>query len=243
MRLIEKQYLELKNKNKYNNVELAKMLNVSVATIFNLQKKFNLKSDFKYNYIKKISLVEISALVGTILGDSWLTKGSKSSYRGGFAHKETNKDYVIFKKEILKSICVNNVFYKINKHGFKNGKNQYVVKFKSSPFLKEVYNNIYINKNKKINKYVLNHFTDLSLALYYQDDGSKRYGKNGWYSYKIAMYSFDKESKLNLKKLLLNKWNIHSTVTKNDLNISAKSKLKFKTLISPYIVGSMKYKL
>lgn len=243
MRLIEEQYLQLKSNGNYNNIEIAKMLNVSKTTIFNYQKKFNLKSDFKYNHVEKMSLYEESILIGTLLGDSWLTKSSKDSYRGGFSHKNDNKDYVRYKLNLLHKICVDKINFKSKKYGFPNAQNQFYVRFKASPLLKSIHDKLYINKVKEINDYVINHFTDISLALYYQDDGSKKKGKNGWYTYKIAMYSFDFESKTRLQKLLFEKWNIYSTVTKNELNIAAKSRAKFKAIVSPYIVGSMKYKL
>lgn len=239
----EIKYLELKKLGIYNNVELAEKVGVSVASIFNYQKKNNLTSDFKREYIESLSLYEKSALIGTLLGDAWLTRASKSSYRGGMSHKKDNKDYVLYKMEVLKPICVGEIYYKLSNSGFGNNNESYYTRFKSSPLLKDVYENMYSEGKKKINKYVLKHFTDISLAFYYQDDGSKLKGKNGWHSYKFAMYDYDINCRKNLKELLLKKWNIHSSVTKTGLSISAKSREKFKYLILPYIVDSMKYKL
>jgi len=239
----ELKYLKLKESTKLNNIEISKKLNLGRSTIFNYQKKYNLNSDFKRIYIDKLSLFETSVLVGTLLGDAWLTRASKTSYRGGFSHKIDNKDYVIYKKELLSKICVDKINYKFSNSGYSVDSKQHFVRFKSSPVLKIIYNKIYKNSKKKINSFVLNHFTDISLALYFQDDGSKLKGKNNWYSYKIAMYDYDYESRLNLSKLLFNKWGIYSSITKVGISISSRSRLKFKTLISPYIVDSMKYKL
>jgi len=243
MKKNEIEYLKLKESNKLSNTEIAKLLHLGRSTIFNYQKKYNLKSDFKRNYIKELSLYETSILIGTLLGDAWLTRSSNSSYRGGFSHKIDNKDYTVYKKELLHKICINKLNYKFSNTGYSNNSEQYYIRFKSSPLLKSIYNKLYINSKKRINSFVLNHFTDISLALYYQDDGSKLKGKNNWYSYKLAMYDYDYESKFNLSKLLFDKWGIYNSITKTGISISSKSRLKFKYIVSPYIVDSMKYKL
>lgn len=239
-------YLELKKiKPHLNNVELSKELKCSLSSIGNFNKKSKLKSSFKYKY-ENFNLFEKSVLIGTLFGDSWLTKGSKNSYKGGFRHKETQLTYVKYKRKLLEKHCLEIYFYKTKKSVLvDNPTNQYGVNFKSNPYFYNLYKDLYCRDNKKgINKNTLKHFTDISLALYYQDDGSKITNKKkNWYTYKFSMYDYSQECIQTFIDFLKKKWNIDSYYSSNCVIISAKSRLKFKYLIKPYIVQTMLYKL
>lgn len=231
------EYLELKKCGKYNNVGLSKILDCSIANIFLYDKKSNNRSSYARKY-ENISFKEYSIFIGTLLGDAWLTKSSLKSYRGGFAHKEQSKDYIKYKQSLLLKHCG-----KICSKPVRAGNNQYIVRFKANPLLKNLYDKLYINGKKKITKDILKYFTEQSLALYYQDDGSKIKGKNNYFSYKIAMYDYDLESIKTFREFLFIKWNIKTSFNNGCLRILKSSVLKFKYLIKPYIVQSMLYKI
>lgn len=233
------------------NTQLSEMMQCSKALICKLNKKHNLPSNnkngvshkngkFQVNYGQskntdcKLNLYQISVLVGTIMGDASLRISSKTSGRGSFNHIIENKDYVTLKKNILYPIISGQ---SIITPKMKNSNPQICTRFKSCPLLKDIYKKIYTN-SKRITPFILSHFTDASLAMYYMDDGYKKDK-----TYVITMYSFSEKEKKSLSNLLFLKWGIESTVQKHVLYIKQKSKEKFKYLIKPYITNSMRYKL
>lgn len=193
----------------------------------------------------------LAAICGTLLGDSCIFKSSTLSGRLTCSHKESNKDYIEYKVNMLGDLFSNLSYkefksnYFIKETRIINSKPQYMIKSKSSPSLLKLREILYLdNGQKSITKDYLKYMNAESIALYYFDDGSKIINKKrNFYCYKIYMYSFSEESKLNLSNWLKEKFDINSTVTKNTLNISSNSRDKFKNLISPFVVDSMKYKL
>lgn len=73
----------------------------------------------------------------------------------------------------------------------------------------------------------------------FMDDGSKIAQ-----SYTIATNCFGKEEIKKFQKFLLDTFNIATSLHKqNRLYINKKSRKHFESLISPYIIDCMKYKL
>lgn len=62
----------------------------------------------KYDFFKNKEM--LGCLIGTLLGDGWLTKASKTSYRGGISHCEKQLQYLEYKQEIFFEIS--NKIYK-----------------------------------------------------------------------------------------------------------------------------------
>ena len=81
--------------------------------------------------------------------------------------------------------------------------------------------------------------TGLGIATWYMDDGS-----NGHYGYIFCTNGFSKDDVQLIQKFFKEKFDINTTIRKdNVIYIKADSKQKFKNLVSPYIIESMKYKL
>lgn len=258
--LYEKYLVEIEKKPHISNEELSKILNCSVASIRKFNIRNNRKGTFGVKY-EKFSLFEISVLVGTLFGDGWLTHSSKTKecYRGGFSHKIQNRDYVKYKRDLLLKHCNELIFKNKITKTFNdreiNAQQQVYTNLKSNPFLKTMFLNLY--KRFENNRFIktidydtLKYFTDISLALFYQDDGSKVRNKkyeNG-FSYKIVMFDYDEKSVDTFIDFLFRKWNIKATKQfckqhGYQIYIRTESRLKFKYLIKPYIVQSMLYKL
>ncbi len=226
---------------KLDNKQIAKELKCSKAFIFLLQKEAGLKSNYEKVHDYKLNLFQLSCLVGTVMGDANISIGSKASARGSFSHVKRNLDYVKYKRDLLYPISLDKIY--IKPVAMINAEEQRTCGLKSCPLLRSIYEKIYID-GKRLTPFVLQHFTDASLALYYMDDGTKKYNRySKYYSYFIAMCSFTTVEKQSLVDLLFKKWNIYATVQKTGIYIRSKSKEKFKYLIKPYIVPSMKYKL
>ena len=97
---------------------------------------------------------------------------------------------------------------------------------------------------KKIPKNITEYLTPLALAIWFMDDGSK-FNQ----TVKIATNSFKYEDILYLCMVLKSKFNIIATVQSGGKNkgfilyVSTKSIAKFSTLVKPYMLPSMYYKL
>ena len=94
-------------------------------------------------------------------------------------------------------------------------------------------------KDKKIIPDIYNDFNELSLAIWFMDDGTREKS-----SYSFATMGFDIEYIEYLKRLLKQKFNIETTIWKNKiLYVVFKDREKFINLIKPYIHESMQYKI
>lgn len=242
-----------------NHAQIAKILKkYSIGTIRNncikLNISLNYKSEQRYDYINPFDYSDIiEVLIGTLLGDcslhkSTYTKGNSTT--GSFTHSIKQKEYLFYKYNLMKVIC-NEPYSKIQKQSIIkdrliNPKEAFVCNIKSTPFLNDLYNNLYINKKKVINDYILQYFTEKSLAFMYFDDGYKQIFKErpNFYSYVICTDSFDEESLIKFKNFLFNTFEIESIITnENRIRIRSNSKEKFKIIIEKYIIPCMQYKL
>jgi len=108
------------------------------------------------------------------------------------------------------------------------------------PILTELYHKLYFDGKKELRKEFLKDFGDASLATLFMDDGFKY--NNG---YAICTNCFDTESLLEFKNLLYYKFGIESNYNARKVTyiLDKESRDKFKSLIEPYIIPSMKYKL
>lgn len=195
---------------------------------------------------------QLAILCGTILGDGSISKSSLQSSRGSISHKESNKDYVEYKQLLLKSISCPNLGYKVTKESFFKGKkvfgeNQFTLQLKSSPYLDDLRKIIYCEEggSKKITEKLLSLMNENSIAMHYFDDGYKSRSKArpNFYAYKITMYGFSEESISTYRQWMLDKYNIHTTVSSGVLYIRANSREQFKLIIQKHVVPSMQYKI
>lgn len=223
---------------------IGEKLGVSENSINSYRLKLKLKSNQSHDIPITKELEEV--LVGTLLGDGYLNDISKSKIKKRkdtaflvFAHCKKQKKYCYHKYNLLKPLFDNEPKERVQ---IRKGKEHiaYYAISKSSLSLKK-YRNIFYNNDtneKIIPKNIGNYFTPLSLALLYMDDGTL--GRN---SPNIALCNFSEESLNNLKDLLYS-WNIKCTIDKyHNLYISAESRETFFSLIKPYIIPSMRYKI
>lgn len=244
--------LILKN---YSDAEIGKILNLKGGLIYyirinilNIKHKDNPKRllelwSRKKKYWKPINSLQKGVLLGTLLGDGNLVKDSSISARGSFTHCLKQKEYALFKKDVLYDLVTYSKYRK-TKYQILNGKVikptiQITIRFKSSPYLLNIYNKLYINNKKKITKEYLDECTAASLAMYYFDDGYLSKDKTGTFS----MYSFSKEERILFVNWLKTKFNILATQHKDKVRIRKVSANKFFELIKPYCTPCIQYKL
>lgn len=100
---------------------------------------------------------------------------------------------------------------------------------------------IFYPEGRKIFPVVISeYFTDLSLAVWYMDDGNLFNRRH----LKIATDGFDKKSRIWIQKVLLTKFGLESSIqASGKMRIPVESLQNFLTLIKPHIHSSMRYKI
>lgn len=171
-------------------------------------------------------------LIGCILGDAYIAPKGKIRIE----HSEKQQDYVKWKHKELSSLC-----YKGGPRGLVHilhgVKKYHSVFFDTRQYFRS-WRSIFYNGKQKIFPKKMS-LSPLSLAIWYMDDGC-------WTGKKcvISTESFIGESCKNIQELFLKQFGIETTIGKNGkLTVRKKSHGTFYSLITPYILSSMKYKI
>ncbi|MEK7390763.1 MAG: hypothetical protein AAB635_01345 [Patescibacteria group bacterium] len=195
--------------------------------------------------LKKIPLTKLqkSVIVGNILGDGCLCENwSKTNFRMIISHSIKQKEYILWKLKLLKSII-------LSKPRFYLKNNSLTIRTISHSELTQLRSTFYKNTKKVIPATIKDFLKDpLVIAVWFMDDGNKVVQKGKLTGYHINSQSFSfKENKL-LSSCLHELYGIESIVEKNHngyrLAIWKKvSRLKFRDLIKPHLLESMMYKI
>jgi hypothetical protein len=173
-------------------------------------------------------------------------------------HSIKQIDYALYKAMLLEQAGYS-VSGKIRT--WPNGKQGYGLATKSHPNMSFVHMLLYDGTKKVFRKELFNHLDERSLAFFFMDDGfaETRYRMKlkyetriynprvlSWYGF--SRYCFTDEEQHYFMDWLYTKYNIHSQIQKktngNVVVIYKKEdKDTFRTLINPYIIDSMKYKI
>lgn len=218
------------------NRKISELLNIPRTSLIYLFRKHNLEN---IKYIPKyanLNYFQKSALIGSLLGDSSISKkyilniGHGLKQEEYYKHKiqlfSPNIKFLEYRREKIDK-RTNNLYISLQ---------AYSNKYEDIVNLKEL---LYINDKKEITKEILKDFNEISLAYLYMDDGNyEKYGA------KIALCNFSDDSLILFQNFLKNKWNIDTSIHKDKtLYIKANSKKIFIQLISSYIIPSMLYKI
>lgn len=218
------------------NRKISELLNIPRTSLMYLFRKHNLEN---IKYIPKyanLNYFQKSALIGSLLGDSSISKkyilniGHGLKQEEYYKHKiqlfSPNIKFLEYRREKIDK-RTNNLYISLQ---------AYSNKYEDIVNLKEL---LYINDKKEITKEILKDFNEISLAYLYMDDGNyEKYGA------KIALCNFSDDSLILFQNFLKNKWNIDTSIHKDKtLYIKANSKKIFIQLISSYIIPSMLYKI
>lgn len=184
------------------------------------------------NLVKQSSLTsfEIEVITGCLIGDGTLSISDKN-YRLRVEHTVRHKEYVNWKYESLKRLCVHPP--------------QYVPQHASTRFgtvghpqlnsLRQVW---YQSSKQIPNDLVL---TPLMISIWFMDDGTRHRE-----SIDISIHNFSTHSARNFL-LQLKTYGIYATVNSDQkgkrLYVKQKSYPVFKKLVKPNIVQCMAYKL
>lgn len=197
-------------------------------------------------------------ILGSLLGDSWLSKTKKGRRKNsymGVCHSEKQVNYLNHKFEILKEIGVSKIYNKSYLRENKKIKSQEFVT-KSLPQLTKLRKELYPKNKKKITKKYLDKLDNIGLAYWIMDDGSlswhKRNRKNGKiYStceFYLAVNCFNLNEIEIIKEWFIENYKVnpkvryHSSSKSFYIIFNRLDYQKIAKLINPYILPSMKYK-
>jgi hypothetical protein len=158
--------------------EIAEKYNKSVSTVYSHLLKFNIAIRPRHkNPTKTLTKIQEEFLFGKILGDGYLkpnTDAINSNF--SFAHEIKQKDYCFYSHSFISDWCTTEPIYRTQELNPKIYKKslveKYVVETISHPEFSRLRRYFYEQGKKIINKDILDNLSDLSLAIWYQDDGS-----------------------------------------------------------------------
>lgn len=194
----------------------------------------------------------ISILIGSLLGDLYAERRGPST-RFAIKQSDTHKEYIYYLHNILykEGYCSSNIQKGTTTASNKSLKRYTYYRFKTYSFssLNWIYDLFYINGIKIVPLNISEYLTPLALAIWIMDDGSK--SQSGGLI--LSTEGFDKTSIDLLCSVLSNKYGLTVTTPKNGVNrqgnsryriyVSANSMLKLRSIIKPYIIPSMSYKI
>jgi hypothetical protein len=190
----------------------------------------------------------VSAMIGTCLGDSYI---SKSDYRISCGHSDSQEKYNEHKSNMFKG-----KLREYNSKGYGNGKSVILsglVNAQTKTLREKLYEN-----NVKTIKNILPYLNEISLAYWYMDNGClKKSGTTDYYC-ELNTQGFSNEDQELLVDFFREKYNINSKIdtvyprakhlceeheSYKRLRFNNSDSHKFFELISTYVIESMNYKL
>lgn len=186
-----------------------------------------------------------SVLVGAILGDCYAERLPSGGVRFRFKQSAKHQEYIFWLFDFFRTrgYCSNNLPFKFTQKLGDKFHDCYRFNTYAFSSLLDLYKLFYnSNKKKVIPNNIEELLTPLALAIWIMVDGTFKSP-----GLRIATNCFTKQEVELLVKALENKFNIKSSLQKNNANyqlyIKAESMPLLKKLVLPYVVPSMHYKL
>lgn len=188
-----------------------------------------------------LSKIQEQVLIGTILGDGYLrlSKSGKAA-RLQICHSIAAKEYLFWLRDIFKNFVYAEPDYQSSNQALR------FTTISHPDFL--TYQQLFYQSGiKLIPDEITNLLTDpLSLAVWFMDDGN---GYQKTSAYRISTYAFGLEGNKILAKSLKTNFNLIVNIVRDSkgyqiyIPVKDGNATRFKYLVNPYIIKSMKYKL
>lgn len=188
-----------------------------------------------------LSSIQRDVLIGTILGDgSFKISRSGKAAQLQICHSFSSKDYVLWKKQIFDNwVFAEPRYHQIN--------NSLIFRTVSHSLIFEFMKAFYKGKIKIIPQNISDILkSDLSLAVWFMDDGNGYLRSN---AFRISTYAFGLKGNLLLQQCLSKNFGLKVNLVRDSkgfqlyIPTSNGSAFKFKSLIEPYIIPLMRYKI
>jgi hypothetical protein len=209
-----------------------------------------------------VNLTELQrqVILGSLLGDMSIIIGRGYRNPKVSASQSTKQtEYLMWKYDMLKNLTAGSkphTYAQSSDFGLGSDKINYTIRFATMqlPCLFPIYKLVRGDGKKYVSKSWLNEITDpIGLAVWYMDDGCLA----NRYNVRFALGLVSPEECCTIQDWMLNKWDIVSTIFNqtspipkyshniySNLSIGSKQNLrKFRELVEPYIIPSMRYKI
>ena len=194
-----------------------------------------------YNVSSKIEKRGI--LCGMLLGD-----GGKCNNNFAILHSTKQKEYALFKKELLEVITGKTV--NTRQWKTKQGYELFRIEPKLIPLTRVMVKKCYKNGVKTFSRNFLDYLTLQGIAIWFMDDGSKSFKKieNKVHAVEVTLNTYlSKEENTIIIDFFRERWKINWGLNKSKdsyrLRMGTREARKFFALIEPFIIDSMKYKI
>lgn len=198
----------------------------------------------EYKKSLKLSKNQREVLVGILLGDACLeSQNSHRTYRLKVEQSEGHLDYLNHLYEIFREWILS----KPHKREVESGNSKsinYTFSTVSHPAFRFYAQQFYKGGKKVVPKLIKKLVTEKALAYWFMDDGSIKSAQSRGII--LNTQAFTKWEVLKLVEVLKEKFSLECSLRKQksgyQIYISGRSFEKFYSLVSPYVVESMKYK-
>jgi len=182
-------------------------------------------------------------LIGTLLGDGHLEQNGKYC-RLRVDHYSKQKDYIFWMQNEFKPFSLKpRIIFETDKRTGKTY-SRWHFSTKSLPIFSEFRDIFYKNKKKIIPLNISEMMNDLSLAIWYMDDGFRRRDSKGFY---LCSSSFTSKEQKILLKMLLEKFGIEARIHHQReferIFIPSAFSDRFNNLIKRFVLPTLSYKL
>ena len=196
----------------------------------------------------KITTKQKRIIYGLILGDGYIQRTGRKNARLRLEHSAKQEEYIKWKYAAMQ-----NLFEKSPRHlsrihpDTKNTSHYYRLQSHSSPFFGKLQQEFYENGKKRIPESIKTFLnTGLTLAVWYMDDGHYYQRDNSAHVYLPKISAIEQK---RLRECLRTNFDLDGKIYCRpdrkacQINFTGKNKEKFFTIISPYIIPSLRYKL
>jgi len=242
--------------------EIAKQYKVPRGSLTYMRQLFDVKKKgAKYINRKKteISLnqTQKELIYGSLMGDGKRqTNQSFASF--SIKHSSKQEKYVHWKYSILENIASKHSYQKTSSYDKRYGHDNESVSFytHANSDVEEIVSKFYETGKKNITQEILDNLTDLSVAVWYMDDGTTDWcyqsRQQGWKSKPTAGLctdSFSKQECELIQSWFLQKYNLKTYLRQRDkkeryrIRFDTEETVNFFEIIKPYIIASMRYKV
>jgi hypothetical protein len=197
--------------------------------------------------------IQKQVILGSLLGDMWIYKHGHSGVNPevGVKHSTKQRDYIMWKYEILRDIA-REPPREFAGDGYGKGTIMLQFSSKSLSCLNSIYNATHPGNVKRVTKEwldMINH--PIAIATWFMDDGCRE----SKYRFSFALGRSESDACFMLQSFMVGKWNIETSLythigkiehrdrTQMYLVTNKENSSKLKSLIEPYIIPSMMYKI
>lgn len=218
------------------------------SRIYLLCRKYGIKFDYSKNAsIRKIGFTQrqLDIMYGSLLGDASFThKRDSKSASLSFCHGEKQIEYLLWKQREFDPFVTKRQLYSSCRTASFGGSPCYSFGTIVHPEISDAYALCCKSGRKTISKDWLSRLSDLSVAVWYMDDGSlnKKY-----HTITLCTNAYSLDEHFLLVDFFKNKYNLDAKIESRrngqfSLRINASQSRAFMDIVSPHIPDCMKYK-